>query len=64
MADTVDTLTEGKQNKIFDLKQGFFRPTEGQNNDMGICTDRGKFYLAVKVNNEWRFTEIKQSRSL
>lgn len=64
MEETIESLTEIKQNKIFDLKQGFFSPAEGQDNDMGLCTNNGKFYFAVKFNAEWHFTQIKQAKDL
>ena len=52
MEETIETLTDGKQDKIFNLKQGFFSPQEGKDTDIGICTKEGKFYLAVKLNEE------------
>ena len=64
MSETIETLTDGKQDKIFNLKQGFFRPREGKDTDMGICTKDGKFYLAVKLNEEWHFSEIKKAKDL
>ena len=59
MEETIETLTDGKQDKIFNLKQGFFKDT-----DIGICTKEGKFYLAVKLNEEWHFSEIKKAKDL
>ena len=42
MEETIETLTDGKQDKIFNLKQGFFSPQEGKDTDIGICTKEGK----------------------
>ena len=64
MSETIETLTDGKQDKIFNLKQGFFSHKEGKDTDMGICTKDGKFYLAVKLNEEWHFSEIKKAKDL
>ena len=64
MEETIQTLTDGKQDKIFNLKQGFFSPQEGKDTDIGICTKEGKFYLAVKLNEEWHFSEIKKAKDL
>lgn len=55
---------EKKQDVMLNMKASLFQKTEGEDGDTGVCSHRGKFYFAMKLNNEWRFAELKQAKDL
>jgi hypothetical protein len=55
---TLEILDNIKQDRLLDLKQGFFSSGEGEDGDIGICVNNATFYFSVKHSGQWYFGEI------
>lgn len=64
MKEDMVLMDDKKQDRIFSLKQGLFGKDEGQDNDIGLCVHKGIFYIAVKIQDEWHFSQTLKAKDL
>lgn len=62
--DYLNAGLESKQDVMLNAKQGFYSPQVGNDGDIGSCVVNGKYYFAIKMNNEWYYAELKKVKDL
>ena len=62
--DRLITSLESKQDSLLPVKQGLYSNNEGDNDDLCVCTQNGKYYLGIKISNQWRYVSINNADKL